>query len=375
VVYDTKGKNEVISGPDTKIKTVDNTEAYDYDRKEFVYNNLLPLASLGYNADDGLYFGPGFKYTAHGFKKQPYKYYHKVLANRAFAINGYNFYYNFDYTELLGSFDLEGNVRINLPDIYQYYGEEPAEDIDFDSDEYNVKMNDYHLNLNLKLTSEDETHKLRFGLDYQHVSFEELPDFVINDWQTQSQNFLAPGVEYRYENLSNAIHPYRGIRFYTRLMWNHSLSNNHVNYFHLNTAFSLYQPINISSKQTTLAFRSGYTNSFGDYAFFQSNFVDGLKNFRGVRRNRFSSKSYFYQNIDLRMSLLKVPNYVAPFDWGILGHFDLIRMWQAEGIKGKWHNSYGFGTFISILDAFMLKGTYSISEQDELLVVGTSFLF
>lgn len=374
-VYDSEGKNDVLTGPDTKMKTVANTEAYDYDRKEFVYNNLLPLLSLGYNADDGFYIGPGFKYTAHGFKKQPYKYYHKVLANRAYFINGYNFYYNFDYTELFGPFDLEGNVRINLPDIYQYYGGVAGSDVDFDSDEYNVKMNDYHLNFNLKLTSDDETQKVRFGLVYRHVNFDALPDYVNTEWQTQSQNFLAPGVEYRYENLSNVIHPYRGIKFYTRLLWNHSLDNRKVNYLHLNTAFSLYQPINISSKQTTLALRSAYVNNFGDYAFFQSNFVDGQKNFRGVRRNRYSAKSYFYQNVDLRLSLLKVPNYVAPFDWGVMGHFDLIRMWQADGIKDKWHNSYGFGTFISILDAFMLKATYSLSEQDELMVVGTRFLF
>ncbi len=375
LIYDSEGKNKVEKGPDTKVKVIKDTEAYDYDRKAFAYNNLLPLISVGYNADDGFYIGPGFKYTARGFKKEPYKYYHKVLANRAFTIDGYNFYYNFDYTKILGNFNLEGNVRINLPDIYKYYGDKGEEDFDFESDENNVKMNDYHFNLNLKLKSDSETQHLRFGLVYRHINFEELPLNVSDGWQTQSQNYLAPAFEYKYENLSNIIHPYRGIKFYTRLLWNHSLNNQHVEYLHLNTALSLFQPINISSKQTTLALRSGYTNNFGTYAFYQSNFADGLKNFRGVRRNRFSSKAYFYQNIDLRMSLLKVPNYIAPFDWGILGHFDLLRMWQAEGIKDKWHNSYGFGTFISILDAFMLKGTYSISENDELLVIGTSFLF
>ncbi|TRX70205.1 metallophosphoesterase [Carboxylicivirga sp. M1479] len=375
LVYDSKGKNKVIGGADTKLKTVKDSEAYDYDRKAFKYDKLLPLASLGYNADDGFYIGPGFKYTKHGFKKEPYKYYHKALANYAFNINGLNLYYNFDYTKLVGNFNLEGNVRINLPDVYQYYGDTDYTDIDFDSDEYNVKMNDYHLNLNLKLRSDDQTRQLRFGLLYLHINFEELPTFVGDSWQTQSQNYLAPAVEYKYENLSNVIHPYRGIKFYTRLLWNHSINNNHVEYLHLNTALSFYQPLNISSKQTTLALRSGYVNNFGSYAFYQSNFVDGIKNFRGVRRNRFSSKAFFYQNVDVRMSLLRVPNYIAPFDWGLLGHFDLIRMWQADGIDDKWHHSYGFGTFISILDAFMLKGTFSISENDELFVVGTSFLF
>lgn len=375
IVYDSDGKIKIQKGPDTKLKTKDKTDVYDYDRKAFVYNQLLPLLSMGYNADDGAYIGPGFKYTAHGFKKEPYKYYHKVRANRAFQINGFNFYYNFDYKELLGHFDVEGNVRVNLPDIYQYYGAVPQQSIDFESDQYNVKMNDYHLNLNLKRTSSDESHKMRLGVVYQHVSFEELPELIPDSWQTRSQDFIGPIAEYRYANLSNAIHPYRGFRFYTRLLWNQSINSDKVSYLRLKSEVSLYHPLNITSRQTTLALRSGYVNNFGDYAFFQSNFADGQTNFRGVRRNRYSAKSFFYQNIDLRQSVLKVPNYVAPFDWGLLVHFDLIRPWQADGIKEKWHNSYGFGTFISVLDAFMLKATYSISKEDEQLMIGTNFLF
>jgi hypothetical protein len=73
--------------------------------------------------------------------------------------------------------------------------------------------------------------------------------------------------------------------------------------------------------------------------------------------------------------LFKVPNYVVPFDIGLLGHYDIARVWEENEESDHWHTSYGGGLFLNALDYIMLVATYSISGNDRLLSIGTKFMF
>ncbi|WP_282039448.1 metallophosphoesterase [Saccharicrinis aurantiacus] len=375
LVYDDTGKNTITKSKETKVKLLGSNKEYDYDRKDFKYNKAVPLLSTGYNKDDGFFIGPGFKYTHQGFKKEPYKYYHRILANRAFSINGYNIYYDFDYKELLGPFDLYGSAEINLPDIFMNFDNVNETDIDFDDKKYSALMNNYNYNLSLKLASDNEAHRFKFGLSYQYVDFEKIPTNISPSWETEQQNYIAPKISYEFTNMDNLKMPHRGFGFNCAAEWKQSIDNNHVNFVNLNSQISIFKPLYITPKQTTLALRTGYQANFGDYAFYQSNYINPSENFRGVQRNRFTAESFLFQNVEIRQSLFKVPNYISPFDFGIILHGDFIKLWKPVILEEKWNSSYGFGGFISILDSFILNGTYSISGQNSLFTFGTSFLF
>ncbi|WP_066627243.1 metallophosphoesterase family protein [Labilibacter marinus] len=375
LVYDDKGKSAITTSNETKVKKLSSKKAYDYDRKDFKYNHLMPLISTGYNKDDGFYLGPGFKYIRYGFKKEPYKYYHKLLMNRAFDLNAYNFFYDFDYRELIGPFDLSGSAHIKLPDIYMNFSNVNDENINFDDLKYSALMNDYNYNLSLKLSSDNQAHLFKFGVNYQHVDFEKIPQNISPSWETQAQNYISPAICYSYQNVDNKAIPHRGLKFYVNLEYKTSTNTNNVNVAMINTYATLYTPIYLTSKQTTLALRTGFDGNFGVYAFYQSNYINPSQNFRGVQRNRFTAKSFLYQNIELRQSLFKVPNYITPFDFGFIGHFDLIKLWKPDILDERWYTSYGVGAFVNILDSFIINGTYSISEQNNLFTLGTSFLF
>ena len=115
--------------------------------------------------------------------------------------------------------------------------------------------------------------------------------------------------------------------------------------------------------------------SYVEFSLFQANFLSVFDNFRGVLRNRFAGETSQFNNLDLRISLLKVRSYIAPFDFGLVGHADAARVWVDDDSSKLWHSSYGGGAFINILDSFMLQGTYSISDTDRLFAVGTKFFF
>ena len=154
-----------------------------------------------------------------------------------------------------------------------------------------------------------------------------------------------------------------------------SFQNDEVSFSRLRAELSLYIPLEITQKQTVLALRSGIAGNLGDYNFYQANFLNGLEHFRGVPRNRFAGRTSSYSNAELRQSLIKVKNYVMPFDLGVVVHSDFGRVWISGENSSKWHNSFGGGMFISILDYLAMVGTYSISDVDRQFILATNFYF
>jgi hypothetical protein len=375
-VYDTEGKIEYAPSKETKLKQMTERKAYDFDRKDFTNNKLIPGVSIGSNPNDGFFIGPGFKFVKYGFKKQPYAQVHSLMANYAFGSDGLNLEYKFDFIDAIGNADLAGKLRINTPLVYQYFGagNEPL-NVNNDRDANKVRMNDYFFMPSLKFASESHSQIFNIGLTMERVSFDQSPTIELTPWKLEKQDFIGIGVDYTYQNKDDQNYPTRGLVFKVNAAWNNSVNNTNVDYLKLGTELSIYLPLRFMRKQTTFNFRTGIEHNIGEYAFFQANFLNGFTNFRGIQRNRFSGRTSSYNNAELRMSLFKVRNYVAPFDIGILAHADVARVWEDNEQSDKWYPSYGGGMFLNILDSFTLIGTYSVSEIDKLFLLGTKFFF
>ncbi len=381
-VYHFNKKDKIKGGTETRIRVLrDENDHYEYNRKEFLYDKAVPGLSIGFNPNDGFYIGPAFTYTKQGFKKRPFKHKHKFAANRTFGAKGYNIYYDFKRTELIGPLDFHLMTQINRPIVYQFYGrgnETKALDDDFKL--HNVRMNNFEVNPSLNYSFLNNTRNLKLSLDVRRVSFDQKPIVPMPSWETQDQTFMGLTMSYENENKNSNINPSRGTHLKLAGSWNRGIDNSPINFFRINSSLSFYIPIHIINQQTVLAVRTGFARNFGTHAFFQSNFLDGFVNFRGVRRNRYAGNASLFHNIELRQSLLKVKTYTAPFDIGLLGHFDLGKVWERTVNSSRFHNSYGAGAFINVLDYFMLMGTYSVSNpfdsrENEQLTIGTAFLF
>ena len=374
-IYEVEGKQEAEKSGETRLKTLDKGDALFYDRKAFVYDNVLPLPSIGFNADDGFIFGPGVSYVKHGFNKKPYAQKHNLLLNYTFKAEGYNIYYDGFFTDFIGKNDLELKTTINQPKVYQFYGEgnevQPEESVLNNS---LVRMNNNVYEAKLSRPSQDLSSRLDAIVRYRRVGIEEesTADISIAD---NSKEFIAAGLAYRYLNVDQLLSPSRGLSFSTEITNVRSIDNSDIDFIKLKSQLTFYFPINAFQKQAILAVRGAYAGNFGDYSFFQANFLSGTGQLRGLSRNRFAGKSVAYGNMELRKSFLKNKNTLALFDFGMLVHGDIGRVWIDDDMSDRWHNSYGGGLFINILDFFALVGSYSISDQDELVFVGTNFYF
>jgi len=381
-VYHFNKKDKIKDGSETGTRVLrDENDHLEYNRKEFVYDKATPGLSLGYNPNDGFYIGPSYTFTKYGFKKEPYKYQHKIAANRTFGAGGYNVYYDFRRVQTIGPLDLHLQAKLNRPIVYQFYGKgNETIGLDDEIDSFNVRMNNLEIAPSLSYSFLRRTGTVKFGLDVRRVSFDETPSVSLQDWETKDQTFggLSLGFESIVKN--GNLNPSRGTHIKLSGAWHRGLSNSPINFFRLATSLSLYVPLAIVKKQTVLAVRTGFERNFGTQAFFQSNFLDGFVNFRGVRRNRYAGDACFYNNFELRQSLFNLRTYAAPFDIGLLAHFDVGKVWETDISSSKFHKSVGAGAFITILDYFMINGTYSVSnpndsDENNLLTIGTSFLF
>lgn len=380
IVYEVEGEQKIDQSEETKLIIKPKSEKYFYDRKEFKYDQLLPLPVLGFNPDDGFVLGGGFRFTKHGFKKEPYKYTHSLTLNRTFRADGFNLNYEADYINLFGKYDLGGAATINQPMVYQFFGlGNDVEAINRDLGDSEIRMNNMQFQSRISRSSDDLSRRISLTAEYQFVELEEssftADNPEVQDLIEQNDEFFTLALDYLHENVNDRLNPSRGIRFKANISNTRSTNNSRVDFLRLKSTLSLFFPINFTKKQTSLAMRFGYSDLFGDFNFYQANFLGGLSQIRGLTRNRFAGERVAFSNIEIRKSFLRVPNYLIPFDVGMVTHFDFGRLWVDDQSSNTLHRSAGAGFFFTILDYFSLVGTFSVSNDDEVVFVGSSFYF
>jgi calcineurin-like phosphoesterase family protein len=386
-IYDTlekkkKKRNKIEMGTEAKNQMVKKSNSVEYDRTEFKYNSLSPVAFIGFNPDDGIFLGGGFKHIKYGFKNVPYKRMHLLKGNYAIATGAFNFDYKFHYPELIGNWDLQGEFDIKAPNFFfNFYGlgNESVRVSSIQSD-YRYRMNISEFNPVLKRTAHD-IHEISFGPFLQYINPKNdeddidtlIPGFAVPA-DFDSRLYAGASFHYKLENGDNLHHPNRGIRFIFDAKWLKEEANS-TNFVRLNSELALYLPMNFLPSKTTLAIRTGGSVNLGEYEFFQSNFLGGFKEFRGLRRNRYGGDAVFYNNADLRIKLFDFNNYVVPIEFGILGTYDYGRVWLDGEDSEKWHSAYGGGLYISPLNSLVITANYSISDDDKIFTIQFGFLF
>jgi len=376
-VYTSKAFNDDWESEDPSVRVIEKNEknAYFYDRKEFQFNRLIPLPVLGFNPDDGFYFGAGLVRTKEGFKKDPYKYRHAISAAYGLGAEGYRIQYKNDYTELIGPFDMGIQLETFNPQVYQFYGlGNNTKILEGQEGNSTIRMN-YNL-AGLRLSKRSRANASRASLllnyesyDLQDSDFDELKGGDFDD------EFLSALFDYQYQNVDLRANPNKGVKFNFNFGRISSFTDDELDFYRLKTDLSLYIPVNYFRKQTTFAVRGGLSSNFGDHAFYQSNFLSGLNEMRGLTRNRFAGETSVYFNSEIRKSFLKVKNYVAAFDFGMLAHADLGRVYEEGESSKRWHNSIGGGAFLNVLDYLTLVFTYTVSDVDQVFNFGTNFYF
>lgn len=113
----------------------------------------------------------------------------------------------------------------------------------------------------------------------------------------------------------------------------------------------------------TLALRAGGTKIFGDALIPLHNaaFVGGTHSLRGYPRDRFTGDAEAHGTAELRVPLFRV-TLLTRGTLGVLGFYDVGRVWLDGASPGGWHNGYGGGLSFSSLGG-AASVAYAVGEK------------
>ncbi len=96
---------------------------------------------------------------------------------------------------------------------------------------------------------------------------------------------------------------------------------------------------------------------------------------RAFRNERFSGRSYFTNNSEIRWDFGRIRNNIAPTNLGILVGYDIGRVWNDTENSRKWHESVGAGIWLSIVEMMSARLNYFYGSDGGRISAGIGMKF
>ena len=380
--YRTK-KNTYNSTEGAKVRKTDdyNVNTYLPLRIKGNANQLLP--TLGYNPDDGFKIGFSDLYVFNGFRQNPFTQQHRVNASFYFATSGFDLGYSGEFANITDKWNFQIQGRFTSPNYSINFFGFGNESLNLDDDlglDYNrVRLRSLILVPSLVWRGHLGA-KFRTGVSYEAISVEETDDRFINTFyqlngEETSNRFLGVMAEYAYKNIDNTAFPTLGMSFHLELGYKRSIVNSNQRFGYFVPTFSIDHKL-VPSGWLVLASKWKAHFNLGDgYEFYQGAAIGGIDGLRGFRNQRFTGKTAYYQNTDLRVRLTDLKTGILPSTFGFFGGFDYGRIWLPGDQSDKWHTSYGGGIFLNASNFITARTALFQSSDGPRLTFGLGFGF
>ncbi|GAA3636136.1 metallophosphoesterase [Flavivirga jejuensis] len=375
VVYDFKSKENNFTTNKGNKNLTDNyeTNVYDYTKPKNNTNQFVP--TIGANPDDGFKIGFVNTLTNYGFERNPFSAQHIFSGAYYFATSGFDFEYNGEFANIVGSWNLALNAKYTSPNyainFFGYGNSTPnlnADDEDnFDMDFNRVKLSTLKLAPSLNWRSALGAH-FKLGLSYESIEVEETSDRFINSFyvangEENQKDFVGAEATYTFKNKDNEAFPTLGMQTSFQFGYKSNIDDS-VGFAYFIPELGFDYKL-VSSGQLVLATKAKAHFIFGDdFEFYQAASIGGDDGLRGYRNQRFSGESSFYQSTDLRLNLRRVKTGLLPLNIGIYGGFDYGRIWVENNLilnnnsdfnSNAWNTSIGGGIFANAADVLTLN--------------------
>jgi hypothetical protein len=389
IIYDEKRGNNTVTGKFNR-KLSNDTIANYYNPIYYKYNQLIPFISVGYNPDDGVYLGGYLKMIHQGFRKTPYKNSHTITLNHALASKAFNFRYNAEFIGVIGmKTDLLFEADIKAPNVPNFFGYGASTIYDKSKPGkfkyYRTRYNLGDLSLQLRRNISEKV-IVTFGPTFQFYKMDstdknnrrrfivqELPPGLDRATAFTKQSYIGGRFSLTIDTRDHKALPQKGIYWYSGVRHLSGLDDIKYEVTQVNSDFSFYIPI--INKWLVLIDRVGGGHNFGDFEFYQAQYLGNEDNLRGYRKFRFAGTSKFYNNVEMRLMLANFKTYLFPGSLGIYAFYDTGRIWADNDDSEKWLSGYGGGFWISPLRRIVLTITYAASKEDKIPMVGLGWKF
>ena len=383
-VYDHKSKKNTfknIKGAKLRLTNDYETNTYQPLKLRNTTRQLLP--TIGFNPDDGLKLGFSAINTFYGFRQNPYTVQQHYNAAYYFATNGFELGYKGEFAHIFDNWNIELAARFTSPNFsVNFFGignETENFDDTLEMDYNRVKIQNLSFSPSLIWRGQLGA-KFRTGISLESLEVEETEDRFINTFylangEENRNSFLGVDAEYTYENIDNAAFPTMGMATGLLAGYKTSIENHGQAYAYVVPSLSFDHKL-IADGRLVLATKwKAHFNLGNDYEFYQAASIGGVDGLRGFRNQRFSGKTSYYQNTDLRYSLKRLKTGILPVTVGIYTGFDYGRTWSPNENSNQWHNSYGGGFFLNGADVMTARVALFNSVDGPRFSFGVGFGF
>lgn len=382
-VYDNARTTTLTLGAESRNHSTDRDPHVNaYNRTAFKYDRLAPLAAFAANPDDGLFLGTGLLWTRQGFRSEPFASQHQIGGSYGFATGAYNIDYRGQFTHVLGKTDIDLRAFLrqgSLVDNFFGLGNETVFQKERGIGYYRYKLASKQVALLFKNHVGKAT--FVYGPVITEWEVSERPGRFIAEFAPSgsavytTKTYAGLRAGFVIDTRNSPVLTTRGLHWETDVTYQRGLGvAANKNYLNLRTDLAFFHTLRLPAV-VTLSTRFGGGINLADYEFYQANALGGLSNLRGLRRTRFSGKSAFYNNTEVRVKVLTLKTYLFPAYAGILLFNDVGRVWNPGEPSTKWHNGVGGGIWLAPFNLAVLSVTYAVSDDGPLASVRTGFFF
>lgn len=354
------GKKSTFSGQTSGLKKHLSSDSANVAFEPVnLYNVWMPLATAGYNADDGFMLGAGFKYThQRGFRKVPFANQQQLLVSAAFNTGAIKLKYKGEWKEVIGKADVLLDANIYAPNNTQnFFGlgnATPYNKEDHPMRYYRTRFNLYELHSALRWNPTSTT-SFRIGPSFQLYYYDTDDNegrFINNTDQLHTYDsltiakdkvFAGFNASFVKDSRNNKLLTTNGGYVKLELNGLTGLNEYAKSFIQAKAEIAVYK--SIWQNAVTFANRIGGGTTIGKTTFYQALFLGGQNNLWGYRQYRFAGEHLFFNNFEGRIKLAQIGSYILPGQLGILGFYDIGKVW-AEGLNSdEIHQGTGAGLY------------------------------
>jgi Omp85 superfamily domain len=379
-----KENSAIFSGDTSRfIKHISSDSANTAVVPGNLFNVITPLLNFAYNLDDGVLLGVqltftrGLDYTTSVFSTKRHTSFQQIGFVHSFETRAFEAKYNAEWANAIGNADFLIHATVNAPNNTQnYFGTGNTTTFNKSGDYkqfYRSRYNLYKLSPALRWGRRDiGSFSVGPSIEfYTYDSAENAGRYIETngavqsyDSATLSKSKLHGGIilEYKKEKRDNNLLPTNGSFINLRLQGYAGLNTFSKSFTQLFADFGFYKSVD-DNETFVVADRVGGGATLGNAAFYQSMFIGGQGNLLGYRRNRYGGQYMAYNNLEARWRLASFRNYILPGQFGLIGLYDIGRVWQKEDRSHQWHNGVGGGIYFAPAQMTLFQIVMSYSPE------------
>jgi len=389
-IIDPEDKDSIIYDKEIKYINFFTGKKFEYDtiRDEKVNITAIPVLTpseyrvferdpLDIFPRTGIKISGGVVYTPQPWRKKQYQMTHSIHALYGFLRKSFNVGYVSRFGGTFGNWDLLLKARMDIPAVENYFGTGNNTIIkNATRNYYRTFSHRTYAAVGIERNI-DKRHHTEFSLIWQSVKYLRSGSHFTDGFPYidpsvfNRKHFAGAEVSYLYDKSNVSIYPTRGFTFTVNGGILRNLADTGTTIAKLSSNAAVYVPL---SNAFTFAMRVGGATLFGTPEFYHLNRLGGNAEIRGYERERFYGKSIAYANTELRW-ITNTSNYFFNGRAGLVGFFDIGRVWMPDEKSDKWHTGYGPGLVIIPFNKITLTALWGLSSEGDNLFFRAQMFF